>query len=149
MRGQKRRNEQKSSRQRCRSPGRISPLSLQETVEPEGKLDKAERPPEPPQNPFLLDIGQSRIYSTRIAGFNAGRINFKSSIPGAMRLTFVGIFCRDLLSLWCGYDYYFVLPAGRKGSLDKGGMRPVRRGAGQNRYLFDFPLIFCLMMSSE
>jgi hypothetical protein len=23
------------------------------------------------------------------------------------------------------------------------------KGAGQNRYLFDFPLIFCLMMSNE
>jgi hypothetical protein len=42
----------------------------QEAVEPEGKLNKAERPPEPPKNPFLLDIGQSRIYSTRIAAFS-------------------------------------------------------------------------------
>ena len=59
--------------------GRISPLSLQETVEPEGKLDKAVRPQSHPKIYFLLDIGQSRIYSTRIAAFNAGRINSKQA----------------------------------------------------------------------
>jgi hypothetical protein len=42
-----------------------------------------------------------------------------------VHLTFIGIFCHDLLSSGRGFDYYyFVLRAGRKGRLDKGAMRP-------------------------
>ena len=61
---------------------------------------KLRNPQSRPQIHFLLDIGQSRICSTRIAAFNAGRINSKQA------------YRERCISLLSGFSVAIFLPRG-------------------------------------